>query len=63
MCLAKDAEVFLVYAQEKSRTQAFIVPADTAGVPSGRAYCSDGRTTLPVYTVHFNGVVVPRPTD
>lgn len=57
--LAKDAEVFLVYAQEKSRTQAFIVPADTLGVVVAERIVLMGAHALPVYTVHFNGVVVP----
>lgn len=57
--LAAEAEVFLVYAQEKNRTQAFIVPADTPGVQVAERVVQMGVRALPVYTVHFKGVVVP----
>ncbi|MBI3958446.1 MAG: acyl-CoA dehydrogenase family protein [Chloroflexi bacterium] len=57
--LAQNAEVFLVYAQEKNRTQAFIVPAETPGVQVAERVVMMGAHALPVYTVNFNGVTVP----
>lgn len=57
--LAADAEVFLVYAQEKNRTQAFIVPAQTAGVEVGERVVQMGVRAVPVYTVNFKEVVIP----
>jgi len=57
--LAADAELFLVYAQEKNRTQAFIVPAETPGVAVGERVVQMGVRAMPVYTVSFQGVIVP----
>ena len=57
--LAKEAEVFLVYAQEKNRTQAFILPAETPGVQVAERVVMMGAHALPMFNVNFNGVVVP----
>ena len=57
--LAKEAEVFLVYAQEKNRTQAFIVPADTPGVQVAERVVLMGARAVPMYTVNFVNVSVP----
>lgn len=57
--LAADADVFLVYAQERNRTQAFIVPADAAGVAVAERVLQMGAHALPVYTVNFTDVSVP----
>ncbi len=57
--LAQDAQVFLVFAQERNRTQAFIVPADTPGVQVAERVMMMGARALPLFTVHFRGVRVP----
>jgi len=57
--LAAHAEVFLVYAQEKNRTQAFIVPTGAPGVQVGERVVMMGAHALPVYTVTLDGVVLP----
>ncbi len=57
--LAKEAETFLVYAQERNRTQAFIVPAQTAGVSVAERVTMMGARALAVYTVKFSDVHIP----
>lgn len=57
--LAPEAEVFLVYAQERNRTQAFIVPANAPGVAVAERVVQMGARALPVYTVNFTDVSVP----
>jgi len=58
--LAGDAELFLVYAQERNRTQAFIVPAGIPGVEIGERITMMGARALAVYTVHFEQVRIPK---
>lgn len=58
--LADQAELFLVYAQEKGRTQAFIVPGDAAGVTVGERITMMGAHALALFTVSFDGVRVPK---
>lgn len=57
--LAKDAELFLVYAQENGITQAFLVPAATPGVKVGERVTLMGARALEVYNVTFDEVRVP----
>ncbi len=57
--LAPDAELFLVYANDRNRTQAFIVPADAAGVQVGERVTMMGSQALAVHTVAFHRVRVP----
>lgn len=58
--LAKQAEVFLVYAQENGVTQAFIVPADTPGIKIGKRVKLMGIQALEMYEVAFENVAVPK---
>lgn len=58
--LAKQAELFLVYAQESGTTQAYIVPADTQGVKVGKRIKLMGVQALEMYEVEFESVVVPK---
>jgi acyl-CoA dehydrogenase len=58
--LAKQAEVFLVYAQENGVTQAFIVPADTPGIKIGKRVKLMGMQALEMYEVAFENVAVPK---
>lgn len=58
--LAKQAEVFLVYAQENGATQAFIVPADTPGIKLGKRVKLMGVQALEMYEVAFENVAVPK---
>ena len=58
--LARDAEVFLVYAQENGVTQAFIVPADTPGIKIGRRVKPMGVQTLEIFEMEFENVAVPK---
>lgn len=57
--LANEAELFLVYAQEQNRTQAFIVPAETPGLVVGEPSPMMGARALPVYTLALDEVRVP----
>ena len=57
--LAADAELFLVYARERNLTQAFIVPADAAGVRVGERVGMMGASACSVHSVHFERVRVP----
>lgn len=58
--LAHDAEWMLVYASEKGRTQAFVVPADAPGVQVGERVKMMGAQSLAVYDVDFDNVIVPQ---
>lgn len=58
--LAKQAEVFLVYAQENGVTQAFIVPGDTPGIKIGKRVKLMGIQALEMYEVEFENVAVPK---
>ncbi len=58
--LARDAELFLVYANEKGTTQAFIVPGDAEGVTVGDRVHMMGAHALAVYNVNFENVSVPK---
>lgn len=58
--LANEADTFLVYASEGGVTQAFIVPASSPGVHVGDRIRMMGAHALPVYTVTFDNVAVPR---
>jgi alkylation response protein AidB-like acyl-CoA dehydrogenase len=58
--LAKQAEFFLVYAQEGGVTQAYIVPSDTPGVKIGKRVKLMGVQALEMYEVEFENVTVPK---
>ena len=58
--LAKDAELFLVYAQESGATQAFIVPGNTPGIKVGSRVKLMGLQALETYEVEFENVAVPK---
>jgi alkylation response protein AidB-like acyl-CoA dehydrogenase len=58
--LADHAELFLVYASEKNRTQAFIVPADTPGLVVKERVKLMGANALPVFNVSLENVRVPK---
>jgi len=58
--LAKDAERFLVYANEKGTTQAFIVPADASGVKVEDRVTMMGAHALAVYNMSFENARVPK---
>ncbi|MFO7634112.1 MAG: acyl-CoA dehydrogenase family protein [Caldilinea sp.] len=58
--LAKQAELFLVYAQENGTTQAYIVPADTPGIKVGKRVKLMGVQALEMYEVEFENVAVPK---
>jgi alkylation response protein AidB-like acyl-CoA dehydrogenase len=58
--LASDADTFLVYASEGGVTQAYIVPASSAGVHVGDRVMMMGAHALPVFNVSFDNVVVPK---
>ena len=58
--LAKQAEIFLVYAQENGATQAFIVPADAPGIKLGKRVKLMGVQALEMYEVEFENVAVPK---
>jgi acyl-CoA dehydrogenase len=57
--LANEAELFLVYAQERNRTQAFIVSGSTPGIEIGDRVTMMGARALAVYTVTFKNVSIP----
>mgnify|MGYP001025898347 FL=1 len=58
--LAKQAELFLVYAQENGVTQAFIVPGDAPGVKVGKRVKLMGVQALELYEVDFENVAIPK---
>lgn len=57
--LADEAEMLLVYANEDGQTQAFLVPADAAGVSVGSRDKLMGIQALPTFVVTFDNVRVP----
>jgi len=57
--LANKAAQFLVYAKENNITQAFIVPADTAGITIGARTMLMGVNALGVYSVDFHQARIP----
>ncbi len=57
--LAAEAELILVYAKENGITQAFIVPAQTAGVQVGERVNLMGVKALGVYELTLDQVRVP----
>jgi alkylation response protein AidB-like acyl-CoA dehydrogenase len=57
--LADEAELFLVYAQERNRTQAFIVPTNTPGLTIGERVAMMGVRALAVHTVTLKDVRIP----
>lgn len=56
---ADSAEIFLVYANERNRSQAFIVPADSPGVAVGSRVQMMGAHALDVFDVQFENVRIP----
>ena len=56
--LADEAELYLVYAQEKGTTQAYIVKGDAPGVTVGERVNMMGAKALAVYNVEFDHVKV-----
>jgi alkylation response protein AidB-like acyl-CoA dehydrogenase len=57
---ADQAEAMLVYANLDGKTQAFIVPKDTAGVNVGKREMLLGLNALPNFKVTFEGVHLPK---
>ena len=57
--LADEADVILVYAAEEGRTQAFLVPADSAGLTIGARNKLMGIQSLATYLVTLSDVSVP----
>jgi acyl-CoA dehydrogenase len=57
--LAREAELFLVYAQENGLTQAFLVPGDAAGLTVGERVKMMGAQALATYPLRLEGVRVP----
>ena len=58
--LAKEAKLFLVYANENGATQAYIVPGDAPGVKVGNRIKLMGLQALEMYEVEFDNVAVPK---
>jgi alkylation response protein AidB-like acyl-CoA dehydrogenase len=56
--LAKDAQLFLVYANENGATQAYIVPGNTPGVKVGKRIKLMGTQALEMYEVEFDNVAI-----
>ncbi len=57
--LADTAELILVYASEDGRTQAFLAPAETAGLTIDRKDKLMGIHALPTFTITLAGVRIP----
>ena len=57
--LAEGAETFLIYANEDGRTQAFLVPADSAGLEVGQREKLMGIRALPTYGLTLAECRVP----
>ena len=57
--LAKDADLFLVYANEDGQTQAFIVATGAEGMTVGERDKWMGINAYPTYTVTFENCRVP----
>jgi alkylation response protein AidB-like acyl-CoA dehydrogenase len=58
--LAREAELFLVYAREGELTQAYLAPSDTPGIRIDEPVSMMGAQALQTYTVTFDQVRVPR---
>ncbi|HLF91033.1 MAG TPA: acyl-CoA dehydrogenase family protein [Anaerolineales bacterium] len=56
---AKEATVFIVYANLEGITQGFIVPAEVSGMMVGERNKLLGVNALPVYKVSLDGVRIP----
>jgi alkylation response protein AidB-like acyl-CoA dehydrogenase len=56
---AEEADLFLIYANEEGRTQAFLVPGDTPGLRVGAAENLMGISALPTFAVELEDVAVP----
>ncbi len=57
--LADLAQTILVYASEGSKTEAFLVPADTVGLTIGERDKLMGVQALPTFKVSLNDCVIP----
>ncbi len=57
--LAPEADLFLIYAREGERTQAFLVPAGTAGLQVGEPVKLMGMNALQTYRVSLDRCRVP----
>ena len=57
---AAEAASLLVYARLEDQTQGFIVPAGTPGIEIGERQKLMGINALPVYSVKFNELHVPK---
>lgn len=57
--LAGESELFLVYANEEGRTQAFLVPRDSEGLAIGEPERFMGIRALPTYPLTLNDCHVP----
>jgi alkylation response protein AidB-like acyl-CoA dehydrogenase len=57
--LAADAQTFLVYANEDGRTEAFLVPADAAGLTVGEREKLMGIRALPTYRLALSDCAIP----
>ena len=56
---AADAEMFLIYANLDGKTQAFIVPANTAGLTVGEKEATLGIHAYPLYSLKLDKVKIP----
>jgi acyl-CoA dehydrogenase len=56
---ADSAELFLVYAAENGKAQAFLVPAGAEGLAVGARERTMGVGALPLFRLELNGVRVP----
>ena len=57
--LADSAELFLIYAAEEGRVQAFLVPAGTEGLTVGEREMVMGIHALPLFQLSLDNVRVP----
>ncbi len=57
---ADKAESFLVFANYEGKTQAFVVPKETAGLEVGEREALLGLQALPTFRLKLNGVKVPK---
>jgi acyl-CoA dehydrogenase len=57
--LAADAEMFMIYANQEGQTQAFLVPADAAGLTVGERDKWMGLRALPTHQLSLSDCVVP----
>ncbi len=56
---ADESELFLVYAAEEGKTQAFLVPAGTEGLRVGEREKLMGVRALPTYRLHLEDCRIP----